>query len=316
MPVTFSQLASFLAVAREGSVSVAARQLVVTQPSVSAALSALARELGVELTERDGRAIRLTAAGRALVPYATDVLGLLDQGRQAAREAASSSERRLRIAAVTTAGEYVAPPLLHAFAVGRPDIALTLEVGNRADVFERVNRHVADVGIGGRPPEDGRLVGPPFLHNEVVVVTAPDDPLAARRAVPVEELAGRTWLLREEGSGTRLMVEEFLAQHGLRPETLTLGSNGAIKHAVRLGLGISIESRIAVELELESGALGTIAVRGGIAPREWYALRSSVGPVREPVAAFLEFVKSREAQEAVEEAQHAWSLRRRVAKRR
>ncbi len=313
MAVTFNQLAYFLAVARAGSVSVAAERLFVTQPSVSAALASLADELGVALTERDGRAIRLTSAGRALVPYATDVLGLLDQGRQAAREAASSSERRLRIAAVTTAGEYVAPPLLHAFAALRPDIALTLEVGNRASVFERVNAHEADVGIGGRPPEDGRLIGPSFLRNEVVVVTAPDDPLAARRAVPVEELAGRTWLMREEGSGTRLMVEEFLARHGLAPETLTLGSNGAIKHAVRLGLGISIESRIAVELELDSGALGTIAVRGGIPVRQWYALRSAVGPVREPLQAFLEFVTSSEAQEAVEEARHAWSLRRRVA---
>src|SRR3954453_3175707 len=111
MAVTVTQLATFLAVAREGSVSAAAEKLFVTQPSISAAVSALSKELGVELTERAGRGVALTPAGEAFRPYAADVLGLIEQGRQAAREAADVSLSRLRIAAVATAGEYLVPPV-------------------------------------------------------------------------------------------------------------------------------------------------------------------------------------------------------------
>ena len=144
----------FLAVGRSGSVKGAAEQLVVTQPSVSAALSALSRELGVSLTERTGRTVRLTPAGQAFVPYAADALGALDQVRRAAEEAAAARALEIRIAAVTTAAEYVVPPLLRRFSDDHPGITLTLEVGNREHVFQRVLDHVDDVAIGGSPPDN------------------------------------------------------------------------------------------------------------------------------------------------------------------
>lgn len=290
MAVTLTQLRAFVAVARAGSVSRAADELFVTQPSVSAAVSALAGELGVELTERAGRNVRLTDAGDAFLPFAVDLLGLLEQGRRAALEAVEQRRRSLRIAAVTTAGEHVVPALLGEFTARHPEIDVTLEVANRARVFGLVLDREADVGIGGRPPDEARLVGRPFLENPIVLVTAPDDALARGRLVPVGELASRTWLLREEGSGTRLMVEEFLRRHGLRPRTVTLGSNGAIKAAARLGLGVSLQSRAAVELELASGMLATIALRGGLPGRHWYTLRPAAGPLRPPVDEFLRFV--------------------------
>jgi DNA-binding transcriptional LysR family regulator len=290
MAVTLTQLRAFVAVARAGSVSRAADELFVTQPSVSAAVSALAGELGVELTERAGRNVRLTDAGDAFLPFAVDLLGLLEQGRRAALEAVEQRRRSLRIAAVTTAGEHVVPALLGEFTARHPEIDVTLEVANRARVFGLVLDREADVGIGGRPPDEARLVGRPFLENPIVLVTAPDDALARGRLVPVGELASRTWLLREEGSGTRLMVEEFLRRHELRPRTVTLGSNGAIKAAARLGLGVSLQSRAAVELELASGMLATIALRGGLPARHWYTLRPAAGPLRPPVDEFLRFV--------------------------
>ena len=116
MSVTLTQLRSFLAVVRSGSVTAAADELVVTQPSVSAAITALSREVGTPLLERDGRGVRPTPAGDAFAPYATDVIGLLEKGRQAAREAVAASERVLRIAAVTTAAESFVPGLMQAFS--------------------------------------------------------------------------------------------------------------------------------------------------------------------------------------------------------
>jgi LysR family transcriptional regulator, low CO2-responsive transcriptional regulator len=200
---------------------------------------------------------------------------------------------------VTTAGEHIVPQLMQAFAAHHPDVMLSVDVGNRQRVFERLRTHRSDIAIGGRPPDDG-IVGERFLDNPIVVVTAPDDPLANGRRVGVDELGARPWLLREEGSGTRSMTEEFLAGHDLHPPIRTLGSNGAIKQAARAGLGVSLQSRLATHLELELGLLGTIHVDVPLPRRDWYVIRPAHGPVRPAVEQFLAFAHSGEARAAVE----------------
>jgi len=301
MAITLTQLSSFLAVANTGSVTRAADELVVTQPSVSAAVSALSAEVGIALIERDGRSVRLTSAGRAFAAYAADVVGLLEQGARAAREAADAATREVRIAAVTTAGENIVPPLLEAFSELHPDIAMSLDVGNRERVFERVRSHRSDIGIGGRPSGEG-VEGERFLDNPVAIIAAPSDPLAGRTAVPLAELEGRSWLLREEGSGTRTMTEEFLSSHSLEPPVLTLGSNGAIKQGARAGLGLALQPVLAIELELELGLLVTLDVAARLPERHWYLLRARRGPLRPPVEKFLAFVRAPEGHEAIERA--------------
>jgi DNA-binding transcriptional LysR family regulator len=291
MAITLTQLTTFLAVIRGGSVTAAADELVVTQPSVSSAIAALGRELGCDLFERAGRGIRLTEAGSTFAPYAEDVVGLLDSGRRAAREASAVDARRLQIAAVTTAAESFVPGLMRAFSDQNPEIELTLVVGNRQDVLDRVLNHTADVAISGKPPGDERLLAEPFMQNEIVCITAADDPAAANGSIESIELAGRAWLLRESGSGTRALNEHFLIERGLAPQTLTLGSNGAIKQAARAGLGVSLLSRAAVEAELEAGWLGEIRLKDGPPARPWFVLRSAVGPTRATVDLFVAFVR-------------------------
>ena len=292
MSVTLTQLRSFLAVIRSGSVTEAADELVVTQPSVSAAVTALSRELGVDLLERQGRGVRPTAAGDAFAPFAAHVIGLLEDGRRAAEEAAASAERSLRIGAVTTAAESFVPALMRSFAASRPELELTLSVGNRGRVLEMLADHEADVVFAGRPPADAeRMEAHPFRLNELVLITSADDPLAGGPAISTVELSDRTWLLREPGSGTRAVNEEFLTSQGLRVEGLTVGSNGAIRQAARAGLGVSFVSRDTVADELEAGLLGVIEVDGPPGPRHWHVLRSSVGPARAVVDGFVQFVR-------------------------
>jgi DNA-binding transcriptional LysR family regulator len=291
MAITLTQLTTFLAVIRGGSVTSAADELVVTQPSVSAAIAALGRELGCELFERAGRGIALTEAGAAFAPYAEDVLGLLGQGRQAAREAAAVAARQLQIAAVTTAAESFVPSLMRSFSERHPEIELALVVGNRQDVLERVLAHTADVAITGKPPADERLIAEPFMANEIVCIGAVDDAAASNGPIAAAALADRPWLLREVGSGTRALNTQFLADHQLDPRTLTLGSNGAIKQAARAGLGVSLLSRAAVEAELASGWIAEIGLADGPEPRQWFVLRSAVGPVRPAVEQFTSFVR-------------------------
>ena len=299
MAVTLTQIRAFLAVRHTGSVHGAASQLLVSQPSVSAAVASLGRELGVTLFERHGRGVRLTEPGEAFAPYAAQLLGLLDQGRSAAREAARPETSKVRLAAVNTAGEYLIPPLIRAFRQVHPGISILLEVGNRATVFERLESRRADIGIGGRPPGRG-LVGYPLTGNELVVVG---------REVPAD-LAAVPWLLREEGSGTRSATERLLADLNLgpgefgSPELLTLGSNGAIKQGLAVGLGITLISRFAVARELSEGLLAEIAVPGTPLSRPWHVLLPpalpAAGPDRPAVRALGEFLRSARAGTVIE----------------
>jgi LysR family transcriptional regulator, low CO2-responsive transcriptional regulator len=293
--VTLTQIRAFLAVKSSGSVHAAADQLLVSQPSVSAAVASLASELGTALFERHGRGVRLTESGEAFAPYAAQVLGLLEQGRNAAQEAAHPENSRIRLVAVNTAGEYLAPPLIQAYRRLHPGISILLEVGNRATVFERLASRRADIGIGGRPA--GRnLAGYPLVENELVVVG---------REMPAD-LARIPWLLREEGSGTRLATERLLADLDLSsaeagaPECLTLGSNGAIKQGLVVGLGVTLISRFAVARELRDGVLCEIGVAGTPLTRPWHVLFSSSGPRRSAVHAFAEFLRSARGRSVIE----------------
>lgn len=307
MAITVSQLRTFVTVLRTGSVTRAGEQLVVTQPSVSGALAALAKEVGVRLVERDGRGLRPTAAGTALLPYAEQVLGLLEDGRQAAREAADPTHGRLRLAAASTAGEYLVPPLLRAFAEHAPEVEVSLEVGNRETVLTRLERHAVDVAIGGRPPAGGPISGIPLVENEFVVIAAPADPLVARASIGPGELAGATWLIREPASGTRAVSTEFFARHDLSPRTLTIGSNGAIKQSVAVGLGIALQSQAGVLDELRDGTLVALKVQSGLPTRSWFALYATDGPRRAAPEDFLAFVRSGAAAQAVARAIRARS---------
>lgn len=292
--MTPSQLRSFLAVARTGSVHAAAAQLVVTQPSVSAAVSALQRELDVDLVTRSGRGIVLTDAGRILAEYAESILSLLDEGSRAARAAADPGRGTLRLAAVTTAGEQVVPALLASFRERHPGVEIVLEVGNRQRVWEMLRNHAADLAVGGRPPAGADLESVASAPNELVVVAAADPsrrPGTGSRMVEVEHLAERTWLVREPGSGTRSTVEELFAELELDPVRLTIGSNGAIREAAVAGLGIALVSRAAVERQLEESTLEEW--RAGPLPlrRSWNLVRRRRGPLVAAASLFYEHLR-------------------------
>jgi LysR family transcriptional regulator, low CO2-responsive transcriptional regulator len=179
---------------------------------------------------------------------------------------------------------------MQAFSARHPQVRLGLGVGNRGQVLDWLVTHEADVAFGGRPPNDERIDARPFRPNELVLVSAADDPLAGGDRVSPAELGGRTWLLREPDSGTRSANEEFLSANALHGETLTVGSNGAIRQAARIGLGISFLSADAVTSDVGSGLLGVIAIDPAPPPRAWHVMRVAVGPARPLVDEFVAFV--------------------------
>ena len=289
MAMTLSQLRTFIAVAEGGSVRAAAERLHVSQPSVSGAIAALGEEVGVPLTERDGRGMKLSAAGEAFLPHAREALGLLELGTRMAQSAATNQSTTVRIAAVYTAAEFLLPPLLRAFREAHPEIPIQLEIGNREMVLDHLAARSADIGIGGRPPDDGSLEGLVIARNEHVIVASPDHPLAGAAKVPLRDLAGETWLVREESSGTRRLVDEYLVGARISPTMTTIGSNSAVAAAAMVGLGVGVVPLVAVEHQLASGQLVRLDVTPAPPSRDWYALLPSRRPSAsaKTLAAFL-----------------------------
>ncbi len=257
--MTLGQLRTFLAVAETGSGRAASHRLVVTQPAVSAALAALQKEVGVALVVREGRGLRLTPAGTVFAGYARRILGMADEAVAAAAGAGEPGRGRLRLAAVTSAGEHLAPSLLATFLSQHPGADVALEVGNRQRVWDLLAHHEADLAIGGRPPPGADSLA--HLPNQLVVVAAPEAPTGRRRSRPPvrsvtrTELGRATWLLREPGSGTRAAAEEVFSRLDLAPRILNLGSNGAIVNSVLIGLGVTLISRDAVADRLADSLL-------------------------------------------------------------
>lgn len=261
--MTWSRLRAFVAVADTGSVRAAAARLSVTESAVSAAVAALADELGVALVQRSGRGLVLTEGGRVYADYARRVLGLLQEGAAAAGAGVDAEQGRLRLGAVTTAGEYLLPGLLASFRSRYPQVEVTLEVGVRDLVHELISSYQLDLVIGGRPPRGRGLVTRASRPNALVVVAAPGVPA---------ELGSTTWLLREAGSGTRATTLALLDSLELGPPLLALGSHGAVVASAVLGLGLALVSADAVGRQLATGELVSVPVKGTPMSRPWHVV--------------------------------------------
>lgn len=267
--MTLTQLRAFAAVAEAGTVGGAARRLHVTQPAVSAAIRALEDDLGVALVEPEGRSIRLTSAGITFSSYAQRVLGLLDEGALAARGGDDPHRGTVRIAAVTTASEHVLPSALATFCGAHPDAEVILDVGNKDEVWAWMTNHTVDVVIAGRPPAGADdMVVRATRDNEHVVIAAPGVVAERKRPWPLVDLGSHTWLLREEGSGTRAAMEALLATDEVTPPWLSLGP--AVVAGAVAGLGLTLVSRDAVTRELAAGELVEIGTSVTPLRRPWH----------------------------------------------
>lgn len=243
---TNQQLLAFETTARLLSMTGAARELNTSQPTVSIQLRELAESVGLPLFEQQGKRLALTEAGRELQETVREIFA--SWGRFESRIAELQGLRRgtLRLAAVTTA-EYLLPQLLGPFCDAHPGIELELAVENRSTILQRLEQDRDDLTVIMVPPEDSRLRVLPFVDNPLVVIAAAEHRLAGKKC-SLKQLEEERWLLREPGSGGRLIVEAHFNKEGFRPRVaMSLGSNEAIKHAVAGGLGVTILSRHALE---------------------------------------------------------------------
>ncbi len=279
MTMTLSQLRTFLAVNDAGSVRVAAESLLVSQPAVSAAIASLERELGVALVARHGRGLRLTAAGTAFADDVRTSLGLLDQGSRRARSIEDPARGTVRLVAVATAAERLLLPVVARFREQHPEAGVTIQVGNRTTVWEALRHHEADLVVAGRPPV--AVPGDTLARgeNRLVVIGPASATPRTRDADAVHDLARETWLLREPGSGTRAAADALIAELGIHPPTMILGSNAAIERGVEMGLGVGLISLDSAGERISQGSVTVWACPGTPIDRPWHLVCYSGEPL-------------------------------------
>ena len=290
--VTLHQLRVFRAVADRLSFSAAAHELRLSQPSVSYQVKELERAIGMDLLDRLGKRVELTQAGRQLLVHVRRILNTIDEASIVLEELRGLQRGTLKVGASTTVGIYVIPSQLGAFKKLHPGLAISLEIGNRGAVQERVLANELDLAVVGPPLKHSDLAVIPWLFDELVVIAPEDHPLAHRTGLTLKDLKDEPMLMREQGSGTRWAVEKQARKAGVQLQVaMELGSNGAIKHAVESGLGLAILSRRAIELERSSGALAELDVEGFPVRRQWHIVHLKRNRMAAPVASFIEFLK-------------------------
>lgn len=303
---TLHQLAVFLTVARLRSYSRAADELLLSQPSVSMQVRQLERVMGgMPLLERAGRRLLLTDAGEELQVYARDALARIDDAMLVMHELQGMKRGRLRIAADTTAGVYVVPPLLGAFRALYPRIGISMSVVNRTTVQEKLMAHDVDVAVMGHTVPGEDLVVTPLRINRLVVIAPPCHRLVGARAIPLDDLQDEAFVVREQGSGTRASMQRIFGASGLVPTiVMELSDNGAIKQAVAAGIGLAVLSEAALELELAAGRLCVLDVQGFPLVRHWYTVYLAHKRLTPPVRAFLDVLRAQSDPETVACGQH------------
>ncbi|HKK07041.1 MAG TPA: LysR family transcriptional regulator [Gammaproteobacteria bacterium] len=290
MNVTFRQLRVFEAVARHLSFTQAARELHLTQPAVSMQIKQLEENAGVPLFEQLGKKVYLTEAGQEMYHCARAIAQQLDDAEAVLEQLKGVQRGRLEISVATTAN-YFASRLLAAFNRRYPGVTFSLDVTNRETLLRQLADNDKEVAIMGLPPEEAELAAETFADNPLVVIAAPEHPLAAERDIPLKRLESETFVVREKGSGTRIAMERFFNAHGIHLHMpMEMNKNEAIKQAVQAGLGLGIVSVHTLELEMETGRLVILDIEDFPIMRHWYLVHRK-GKRLTPVAqAFRQFV--------------------------
>jgi LysR family transcriptional regulator, low CO2-responsive transcriptional regulator len=240
---TLPQLAVFEASARLASFTRAAEELHMAQPTVSAQIRKLTETVGLPLFEQIGKQIYLTAAGHRTHEHCRKLFAALAELDLALAGLRGLTSGLLRVASGTP-GQWLMPRLVAAFAEDHPGLDIALRMHNRRDLIERLAANEDDLYVFANPPDDRELVRQAVASHALVVAARADHPLARRRGVPLADLADAAFIVRERGSGTRMLVEQAFASRGLVPRfRLEMTNDAAVRDGIRAGLGVGMLAR-------------------------------------------------------------------------
>jgi DNA-binding transcriptional LysR family regulator len=277
--VTVRQLQMFVEAADAASFTRAAERLCVSPAAVSFQIKQIEDGSGFALFERIGKKAVPTDAGRALLAHARIVLQTLHDADQALMALSGVLSGRAKIGAVSPA-KYIVPHIMARFQRQFPGVTIDLRFGNRSQIATALARGEIELAVMGRPPEESDLTADVFATHPTLLVAAPDHPLATASALLPADLAGIALIAREEGSGTRLLMDKLCADAGIPPRiAMTADSNETIKQAVMAGMGVAVLSQHTVGLELALGLLKTLPMQGFPVLRSWFVAHRRAMPL-------------------------------------
>ena len=295
------QLRVFEAVARHGSFTRAAEELYLAQPTVSVQIRKLTETIGLPLLEQIGKRVHPTGAGRALYAACQDIFRTLDGVESALSDIRGLTSGSLRVA-TSTSGKCLVPRLLAEFSKLHSGIEISLQVHSRKAVLDRLAGNLDDLYVLSNPPEEEDVVVQRILANPLVVVARADHPLAKERKIPFGRFAREPLLMREPGSGTRMITERLFARHGLEPLVgMELGSNEAIRETMLAGLGTAILYRYSLGLGPDFGRLAVLDVEGFPVESHWHLVYPVGKRLSFVTETFMEFAR-KEAPRVMAEA--------------
>ncbi len=259
------KLRVFCTVAETKSFSKASEIIHLTQPAVSLQIQALEEMYETKLFDRTSSAVTLTPAGEILYRYAKHILSLYALAEKEIGELTGLVKGSVSVGASTTIANYLLPRVIADFKKTRPKVKINMQVGNTKRVVELLKGGNIDIGLVEGEVARQKLTMEKLIEDELVLIVPPQHQFAKKKEVSVFEVTSEPFIMREEGSGTRQMIEKYLEKHGITPQnmriSMILGSTEAIKQAVENGLGISIISRWAALKEVKFETLKTVSFK-------------------------------------------------------
>ncbi|HSC09369.1 MAG TPA: LysR substrate-binding domain-containing protein [Rhodanobacteraceae bacterium] len=288
--LSLRQLTVFLEAVRHMNFARAAETLHLTQPAISMQIRQLEGVVGLPLFERVGKRLALTPAGELFRHHAARVLGELQDAEQALQSMKGLRSGQANVGLVSTA-KYFAPKLLAQFARHHPQVDIQFLVGNRETLINALRDNEIDFAVMGRPPEKLDASAEPVAENPHMFVAHKGHRLLRAVRFDLHELRDEAFLMREPGSGTRLVMEAVFKQHLFTPQRImTLGSNESVKQTVMAGMGVSLLSLHTLELELRTGEIGLLDINGTPVMRSWHLVNMNAKMLSPAAAAFRQFL--------------------------
>ncbi|TNF52815.1 LysR family transcriptional regulator [bacterium] len=285
----------FCAVAETKSFSKASTILRLTQPAVSLQIQALEENCGTKLFDRSRNTIVLTQAGKILYKFAKEINSLYTAADKDMSKFIAPFKGIVTVGASSTIGNYVLPVLISEFKKKNPKINVRLIVGNTKTIVDSLNEGIIDVALVEGNVKKQKLSVEKLMSDEMVPIFSPQHPWAKRSTVSILEVKKEPFISREEGSGTRQLIEKFFIKHGIHPQNIKIpfimGSTESIKGAVEEGLGISIISKWAARKELKQGRLKKATFKEDKIVRDFSIIYPKSKDFPFPLFKFLEYVR-------------------------
>ncbi|WP_100010374.1 LysR family transcriptional regulator [Lentibacillus sediminis] len=270
------RLIVFKEVVERKSFSKTAEALHMSQPAVSQYIASLEKEFGVRLLERSNKFVHLNHAGRIVYSHAQEILRSYERMHILVSDLKNEPAGELKIGASYTIGEYMVPGILGTLKQEYPNILPDVMIANTSRIARRLLNQEIDIGLIEGEYSHPQLTEEAFATDQMYIIAASGESLVKEKRLSPADLENETWIIREEGSGTREMAEAFFQKHQIKPQNLlTFGSTQLIKEAVEAGLGISMLSELTIKKELQLQTLKKLAVQGTPTQRTFSIIRNN-----------------------------------------